>query len=93
MSVMRITEFYASKGKEGELLALLQSVIPYITSSMGSESCEVLRHIDKHQCFVVIEKWTDIEAHRVCAAQIPKDKMDAAMRLFSEPPKGAYYHE
>jgi heme oxygenase (mycobilin-producing) len=91
MSITRVTEFIAAKGKEDELRSLLTSVVPYITSSMGCLSCEILRQLEKPQCFVAIERWSDIEAHKLCVAQFPKDKLDAAMRLVAHPPAGGYY--
>ncbi|MDK2125239.1 putative quinol monooxygenase [Parachitinimonas caeni] len=91
MSITRINEFQSAPGKEEELFLFLNSILPYIASSEGAISCEVLRHAENKSSFVVIEKWQSIEAHKQSVSQFPKEKMQAAMSLFGLPPKGAYY--
>lgn len=43
MGITRINEFQAAEGKAEELFTFLKSLIPYISSSEGCKSCEVLR--------------------------------------------------
>ena len=93
MSITRINEFQAGEGKADELFVFLKSLIPYISSSNGCVSCEVLRGIDARDTFVVIEKWQSREAHKASVESFPKEEMQAAMSLFGAPPKGAFYQD
>jgi heme oxygenase (mycobilin-producing) len=92
MSVTRINEFQAADKKEEELFFFLKSLVPYISTSNGCRSCEVLRDQESIGNFVVIEKWDSIDAHQASVANYPKEKMQAAMSLIGAPPKGRFYH-
>lgn len=91
MNITRINEFQSAPNKEEELFEFLKSLLPYITSSEGSISCEVLRHTEKANTFIVIERWQSIEAHEKSVRQFPKEQMQAAMSLLGSPPNGGYY--
>ncbi len=91
MSITHIGEFQAAPGKQESLYDFLQSLIPYISSSPGCLSCEVLRNIEKPDNFFVVEKWSSVEDHRKSLAGFPKEDMQSAMTLFGSPPKGGYY--
>ncbi len=92
MSITRINQFQAAEGAADELFAFLKSLVPYISSSAGCASCQVLRSQDGDR-FVVIEKWDAVESHALSIENFPKDEMQAAMRLFGAPPEGGFYHE
>lgn len=91
MSVIRITEFQAAKDSAETLYDFLISLIPYISSSQGCVSCEVLRKVDESDKFVVIEKWNSIDEHKASVENYPKEEMQAAMKLIAAPPSGTYY--
>lgn len=91
MIITRINEFQSAIDKTDELYTFLQSLIPYISTSEGCISCEVLRSMDHVDIFVFIEKWESIELHKKSIANFPKERMQAAMPLFGAPPKGHYY--
>ena len=92
MNVTRISEFKAVDEKHEELYDFLQSLKPYISSSEGCISYEVLRHDDDQTAFIAIEKWDSKESHINSVNNFPKDQMQAAMSLFGAPPKGNYYY-
>ncbi|WDE12984.1 putative quinol monooxygenase [Thalassomonas haliotis] len=92
MSVTRINEFLAAEGKAEELFTFLKSLMSYISSSDGCESCEVLQSNDNEHIFVVIEKWNSEHSHKQSIENYPKEKMAAAMPLIGAPPKGSFYH-
>ena len=92
MSVTRINEFKASDGMADELFLFLKSLLPYITSSDGCLSCEILRANDAPDNFVILEKWDSIESHLKSIDGFPPEEMQAALPLFAAPPNGAYYH-
>ena len=92
MSIVRINEFQAAEGKAEELFNFLNSLIPYILSSEGCTSCEVLRSSENQGNFVVIEQWASVASHKKSVENFPKEEMQAAMSLFGTPPKGGYYH-
>lgn len=92
MSITRINEFQASVGKSEELFDFLKSLVPYISSSEGCISCEVLRNYENPDSFAVIEKWESIDFHKKSIENFPKEEMQASMNLFGAPPKGNYYH-
>jgi quinol monooxygenase YgiN len=89
--ITRINEFHAAEGKAEDLLTLLTSLIAYIQSSEGCFSCEVLRHHEHREQFVVLEKWESIAAHKHSIENFPKNQMQKAIGLFKAPPKGEYY--
>ncbi len=92
MSITRINQFQAAEGKSEELFAFLKSLIPYISSSEGCLSCEVLQSQDNQDEFVVLEKWASVESHKKSIEGYPKEEMQSAMVLFGAPPKGAFYN-
>ena len=89
--ITRISEFQAAPDLAEELHAFLGSLVPYITASDGCLTCEVLRHTEQQDTFVVIERWESVEAHRTSVESFPKEEMEAAMRLIGAPPKAGYY--
>lgn len=91
MSITRVNEFQSAPGKGDELFAFLTSLVPYICSSEGCLSVDVLRGHDVADCFIVIEKWRSIDAHTTSVKNFPKQEMHAATPLFGAPPKGGYY--
>ena len=92
MNVTRINEFQSAEEKTEELFDFLKSLIPYISSSEGCISCEVLRSSENPDKFVVLEKLESIEFHKKSIDQFPKEKMPGSMKLFGAPPKGEYYY-
>jgi len=91
MSITHITEFEAAENQSDALYEFLQSLIPYISSSQGCLSCEILKSTDDASRFVAVEKWDCVESHRNSVEAFPKENMLAAMSLFGAPPKGVYY--
>ncbi|OMH38360.1 hypothetical protein BGP75_07115 [Motiliproteus sp. MSK22-1] len=91
MTVTRINQFKAAAGKEKDLLSFLHSLVPYISSSEGCLSCEVLQSKDNLDDFVVLEKWLSEESHQKSVENYPKENMQAAMALFAAPPKGGFF--
>jgi quinol monooxygenase YgiN len=91
MTVTRINHFEAKPGSEDKLQALLRSVISVILDCPGAVSCKLLRSVEKHSSFAIIEKWDSIEAHQRAAKAIPPEKMAEATALFAKPPVGEYY--
>jgi quinol monooxygenase YgiN len=90
MSVTRMSVFTAADGKQDQLRAFLQGIVPGILASPGCQSCQVLRNPDKPERFVVLEVWADIEAHKASVKQIPPASIAAVMPLLSGPPTGEY---
>jgi len=91
MSITRINRFQAAPTKADELHEFLNSILPYISSSEGSLSCEILRDVENSDKFAVIEKWESIESHQKSVAAFPQEKMMNAMALFAAMPEGNYY--
>lgn len=91
MSITRINEFQSSEGNSEKLFEFLKSILPYILSSKGCLSCEVLRDTDDVDKFVVLEKWENIDYHKKSIEAFPKEEIQNAMTLFEIPPRGRYY--
>ena len=91
MSVTRVSNFVAAKGKEKALFDLLTSIMPYIENSVGCESAKLMSAIDDENLFMVIEEWQTIEHHKQSVENFPKEAMQAAMPLFAKPPQGNYF--
>lgn len=92
MAITRINEFEAAENQSENLFAFLQTLLPYISSSEGCISCELLRDTQFPSKFVVLERWESIDAHKNSIALFPKEKIEASMPLFGAPPKGTYYY-
>jgi quinol monooxygenase YgiN len=69
----------------------LQALVPYITADKGCISCELLRHHEHRDQFMMIERWYDIENHQLAITDYPKEEMQQAMDLFGAVLKGNYY--
>ena len=69
----------------------MKSLIPYIASSDGCVSVDVLANTQTDGTFVVLEKWVSVEHHEASVANFPQDEMKNAMKLLGGPPKGGYY--
>ena len=91
MSIVRVNEFTAAAEKSAELFTFLQTLVPYILSSEGCISCELLKHHEHDDQFMMIERWDIIENHQLAITNYPQDDMQAAMSLFGAAPKGNYY--
>ena len=91
MSIKRINEFQAQETKGDECFQFLKSIVPFITSSEGCISCELLRNTDNPLMFVVLEEWDRIESHKKSVQRFPAEQMQAAMSLLGAPPNGNYY--
>lgn len=91
MSIVRVNEFTAATGKSAELFSFLQTLVPYIAGANGCLACELLKHHEHSDQFMVIERWESIEDHQLAITNYPQEAMQAAMSLFGAPPKGNYY--
>ena len=91
MSIVRVNEFTAAAEKSAELFAFLQTLVPYISNADGCLSCELFKHHQQADHFMIIERWDNIENHQLAITNYPQDDMQAAMSLFGAPPKGSYY--
>ncbi|SEL48661.1 Antibiotic biosynthesis monooxygenase [Colwellia chukchiensis] len=91
MNIVRVNEFVAAAGKSAELFRFLQSLVPYISAAKGCISCELLKHHQHGDQFMIIERWDCIESHQLALTNYPQDDMQAAMSLFGSPPKGNYF--
>ena len=91
MAVTRINHFESKPGSEEKLQALLRSVIGIILNCPGVVSCKLLRSVEKHSSFAIIEKWDSIEAHQKAANAIPPDELAKVKELVARPPVGEYF--
>ena len=91
MSIVRVNEFTASAKKSAELYTFLQALVPYITAAKGCISCELLKHHEHGEQFMMIERWDCIESHQLAITNYPQEDIQAVMSLFGVAPKGNYY--
>ena len=64
MSVTVIYDFRAAEGKADELLAMLREGRDFSATGEGFEAFDVYQgHDDPHR-FVMVERWTSVDAHR-----------------------------
>lgn len=93
MSITRVNEFTAAENKSEELYEFLLSLVPYISSSTGSISVDILKCCENEDDYLVIEKWDSIESHKLSVESFPTEKMQLAMPLLGGAPKGRYYQQ
>jgi quinol monooxygenase YgiN len=67
--------------------------VPYITAVKGCISCELLKHHEHEDQFMIIERWDCIKSHQLAIDDYLQEKMQAAMSLFSAAPKSNYYQQ
>jgi quinol monooxygenase YgiN len=63
MSVTMIVNFQAAEGNAEPLLALLQQGRDMSAQAEGCEAFEVFQGEDDPNRFVMVERWTSVEAH------------------------------
>jgi quinol monooxygenase YgiN len=90
MSITHMSTFVAQVDKQDQLRTFLQGIVPGIVASPGCQSCQVLRNPDRPERFVVVEVWTDVDAHKASVKQIPPASIAAVMPLLAGPPTGEY---
>ena len=56
MSIVRVNEFTAAAEKSAELYAFLKALLPYISGAEGCLSCELLKHNEHAEQFMIIER-------------------------------------
>ena len=93
MSIVRINEFQAREGEADSLWELMKEVKKIVLSNEGALGCQVLQNQEKPSEILVIEQWASIDAHHTAAQKIPTHLFEQAMKLLSQRPTGAYYHE
>ena len=91
MAVTRLNDFHAATGKEIALRDFLRSVIVLIESAPGCLAVELLLDQEDRAHFVIVERWTDVAAHRAAASRVPPEKMAEVRPLLESPPTGRYY--
>jgi quinol monooxygenase YgiN len=93
MSIARVNHFVAKADKTEELHEFLSEVCYEIRNAPGNLSADLLQKEDSPNDFLVIERWTNKEAHASSARAIPEDKMRHAQELLSEDPSGSFYND
>ena len=93
MKITRVNEFRAKEGKRDALLSQLRMSIPRIKVSKGCLSCRVLQHQEESNRLIIIEEWTNEEAHEAAVKAIPLSVLQETMTLVTEPPYGENYQE
>ena len=91
MSVARINQFQAHPGRGPELKDLLLSFIPAIRKAPGCESAQLLVSQGNPDRMVMLEVWSDAEAHQTAVRDIPQRDVNKLMKLVASPPKGGFY--
>jgi len=87
MAHIKLNEFEARIGKSDELNQFLESLIPYIRSSDGCITCEMVKHHKEPSKFSILEKWESEDAHKASIKNFPKDEFIYGLSLMSSPPK------
>jgi quinol monooxygenase YgiN len=87
MSVIAIYNIRAADGKADDLLAMLRQGRDFTSTVEGSESFEVFQGKDDPHAFVMVERWTSVDAHRLHFQRNVKHSgmLDAAEALMTDP--------
>lgn len=91
MRVIRIDEFRAVKNKHDELRAALTGILEIVRQADGCSAVDVFQSATEPERIVVIERWTDRDAHQRAMASVPSSALRRVMTLLSEVPGGSYY--
>lgn len=91
MSITRINHFRARDQHAAELKLFLTEMLPFIRSSTGCQSCELLQDHSEPTRIVIVEVWDTVEAHKASLAKVPPEQFHQAKEYLAEPPHGAYY--
>jgi len=91
MSITRINEFLAAPERTRDLRDFLMTLLPYLEGCEGCEGVVLLSAEDDENKFVILERWTNREAHAAALAAYPPEKMTAAQDLLGGPPRGEFF--
>jgi quinol monooxygenase YgiN len=76
MTIARVSEMIAQKGREDELRDFIDVVVrPTVERSSGAVTCRVFRNREDPAKFLVIEEWESPEAQRGAQLATPPDQM------------------
>ena len=93
MSVTIVYNFQAVPGAAGALLDLLQRGRDFALTVDGCEAFEVYQGKDDSHEFVMIERWTSVEAHQAHFEKNVKASgvLDRVEAFLTAPVQGIYY--
>lgn len=91
MSIARINQFQAKPGKGQDLRELLLSFVPAVRATEGCESAQLLVSNANPDRMVMLEVWSDAEAHKKSVRNIPEGDVKRLLALVAAPPKGGFY--
>ena len=85
-------EVRAQAGQEDALREFFVTrVAPEVAGGDGCLSCQVLQDQNDPGRLMVIEVWSNIEAHQAAVKKIPPAMLQEGRALFGDSPAGAYY--
>ena len=76
MTIARVSELMAQKGREDELRDFIDVVVrPTVERSPGAVACLVFRNQQNPAKFLIIEEWASPEAQRAAQLATPPDQL------------------
>lgn len=76
MTIARVSELIAQKGREDELLDFIEVVVrPNVQRSPGCVSCLAFRNRENPAIFLIIEEWDSPEAQRAALLATPPEQV------------------
>lgn len=90
MPVARHYVMIAADGKEDALRSALAELAGKVRPLEGCEGVELLQDTRDRTCFMFIERWASIDAHKSAGRLLGREALDAVMAVIDEPPQGRY---
>ena len=92
MTIARVSELIAQKGREDELRDFIEVVVrPHVQRSPGSVACLAFRNRENPAKFLIIEEWDSPEAQRAALLATPPEQVRHLRILLASGGSAALY--
>lgn len=90
MSVLRHYVMIAAEGQESAMAQALTDLAAKVRPLAGCQGVELLQDARERTCYVFIERWASIDAHKEGARYLGKEALAPVMAVIARPPEGRY---
>ena len=90
MTVTRQYIMLATEGRAAALSEVLADLGKKVMALEGCECVEVMQDIDAPDCFVFVERWVSVDAHRAGGKVLGKGAFAPITACLAKPPEGRY---
>jgi quinol monooxygenase YgiN len=89
---MDVVRWYRMEAAEGQAEALREALMTFAQAVKALPGClgiELLRDVDSSDCFVFIERWNSVNAHKEASHLLSKESLNPVMEALKAKPISA----